>query len=125
MLTSSQHAAGSHTVLVLLEHGATVTLIDNLSNSFPRVFDHMNKLAGDKASKMKYVQVRTSVQEKMHWSTDTVSSHAIVFELYWKTLQHYCYAALLAVSSWQPVIIGLCMYVTPLLPLASSCKNLA
>lgn len=49
---------GSHTVLVLLEHGATVTLIDNLSNSFPRVFDHMTKLAGDKASKMKYVKVR-------------------------------------------------------------------
>jgi hypothetical protein len=43
---------------VLLEHGCTVTLIDNESNSFPRVYDHMKKLAGDKASKMKYVKVR-------------------------------------------------------------------
>lgn len=49
--------AASHTVLVLLEHGAKVTLIDNLSNSFMRVFDHMKKLAGDKASLMKFVKV--------------------------------------------------------------------
>ncbi|KAG2500424.1 hypothetical protein HYH03_001993 [Edaphochlamys debaryana] len=47
---------GSHTVLVLLDHGATVTLIDNLSNSFPRVWEHMKKLAGDKADKMKYIE---------------------------------------------------------------------
>ncbi|PNH01867.1 UDP-glucose 4-epimerase 3 [Tetrabaena socialis] len=47
---------GSHTVLTLLEHGATVHLIDNLSNSFPRVWDHMKKLAGDKADKMKYTE---------------------------------------------------------------------
>uniref|UniRef100_A0A7S0S0J6 UDP-glucose 4-epimerase n=1 Tax=Chlamydomonas leiostraca TaxID=1034604 RepID=A0A7S0S0J6_9CHLO len=46
----------SHTVLVLLEHGAKVTLIDNLSNSFMRVFDHMKKLAGDKADLMKFVK---------------------------------------------------------------------
>lgn len=44
-------------MLVLLEHGCTVTLIDNESNSFPRVFDHMKKLAGDKADKMKYTKV--------------------------------------------------------------------
>lgn len=47
---------GSHTVLVLLEHGAKVTLIDNMSNSFPRVFEHMKKLAGDKAGHMKFEQ---------------------------------------------------------------------
>ncbi len=44
-------------MLVLLEHGCTVTLIDNLSNSFERVWDHMKKLAGDKAGKMKFVKV--------------------------------------------------------------------
>ncbi|KAJ9514039.1 hypothetical protein QJQ45_021132 [Haematococcus lacustris] len=49
--------SASHTVLVLLEHGAKVTLIDNLSNSFMRVFEHMTKLAGDKASSMKFVKV--------------------------------------------------------------------
>jgi hypothetical protein len=44
-------------VLSLLEHGARVTLIDNLSNSFMRVLDHMKKLAGDKASLMTFVKV--------------------------------------------------------------------
>ena len=44
-------------MLTLLDQGFKVTLIDNLSNSFPRVFDHMTKLAGDKAGQMKYVKV--------------------------------------------------------------------
>lgn len=44
-------------MLVLLEHGCTVTLIDNLSNSFLRVFEHMKKIAGAKASSMKFAQV--------------------------------------------------------------------
>ena len=43
---------------MLLEYGCKVTLIDNMSNSFPRVFDHMKKLAGDKADLMKFVKVR-------------------------------------------------------------------
>jgi len=47
---------GSHTVLVLLEHGHTVVMIDNLSNSFLRVYEHMKKLAGDKADKMKFIE---------------------------------------------------------------------
>ncbi len=50
-------SAGSHTVLALLEHGARVNLIDNLSNSFVRVFDHMKRLAGDKAGHMVFTQV--------------------------------------------------------------------
>jgi UDP-glucose 4-epimerase len=50
-------AAGSHTVLVLLEAGHTVTIIDNLCNSYTRVFEHMKKLAGDKAGNMKFVKV--------------------------------------------------------------------
>lgn len=45
-------------MLVLLEHGATVHLIDNMANSFERVFEHMKKLAGDKADKMKFTKVR-------------------------------------------------------------------
>ena len=44
-------------MLVLLEHGAKVHFIDNLSNSFPRVYEHMKKLAGDKADMMKYTEV--------------------------------------------------------------------
>uniref|UniRef100_A0A383W948 UDP-glucose 4-epimerase n=1 Tax=Tetradesmus obliquus TaxID=3088 RepID=A0A383W948_TETOB len=47
---------GSHTTLVLLEHGHSVVILDNLSNAFERVFTHMKKLAGDKADKMKFVQ---------------------------------------------------------------------
>ncbi len=50
--------AGSHTSLVLLEAGAKVTILDNLSNSFLRVLDHLKKLAGDKAVHVKFVQVR-------------------------------------------------------------------
>eukprot|EP00879_Flechtneria_rotunda_P005473 GHRR01005766.1.p1 GENE.GHRR01005766.1~~GHRR01005766.1.p1 ORF type:complete len:350 (+),score=108.91 GHRR01005766.1:333-1382(+) len=46
----------SHTVLVLLDHGHSAVMIDNLSNTVPRVYDHMKKLAGDKADKMKFVQ---------------------------------------------------------------------
>ena len=44
-------------MLALLDHGAKVHLIDNLSNSFVRVFDHMKRLAGDKASQMTFTQV--------------------------------------------------------------------
>jgi hypothetical protein len=50
-------AAASHTTLVLLQHGHSVVMLDNLSNSFERVFEHMKKIAGDKADKMKFVQV--------------------------------------------------------------------
>lgn len=48
-------------MLVLLEHGVRVTLIDNLSNSYIRVYEHMKKLAGDKADKMNFVNVCQSV----------------------------------------------------------------
>ncbi len=65
LLLHAFHTA-SHTVLVLLEHGYTVVLADNLSNSFPTVFEHMKRLAGDKADKMKYVKVR-QLWVDMHW----------------------------------------------------------
>jgi len=48
---------GSHTVIALLEAGSSVTIVDNLSNSFLRVLDHVKKLAGDKASKIAFEQV--------------------------------------------------------------------
>jgi hypothetical protein len=44
-------------VLALLEEGHSVVIVDDLSNSFPRVFEHMKKLAGDKKDKMKFEQV--------------------------------------------------------------------
>jgi UDP-glucose 4-epimerase len=51
--------AGSHTVLQLLDNGYSVVIMDNLRNSFPKAFDHMKQIAGDKADKMKFVKVST------------------------------------------------------------------
>jgi hypothetical protein len=48
---------GSHTVLALLEHGHSVTMIDNLSNSHAAAFDHMRRLAGARAGAMKFLEV--------------------------------------------------------------------
>ena len=48
---------GSHTALVLLEHGYKVTAIDNLDNAFPVVLDRLKKLAGDKASQLDFIKV--------------------------------------------------------------------
>ncbi|GAB4820615.1 hypothetical protein N2152v2_007661 [Parachlorella kessleri] len=47
---------GSHTVLALLEHGYTVTILDNLDNSFLEAFNRMKELAGDKASNMDFIE---------------------------------------------------------------------
>lgn len=55
---------GSHTCLVLLDHGHSVVIIDDLSNSFPRVFDHMKRIAGDKADRMRFVQVRRAAPRR-------------------------------------------------------------
>lgn len=49
--------AGSHTVLVLLEHGFKVCIMDNLDNSFQKAYDRMVELAGDKAPNMKFIKV--------------------------------------------------------------------
>lgn len=49
--------AGSHTVLQLLNNGYSVVIMDNLRNSFPKAFDHMKRIAGDQADKMKFVKV--------------------------------------------------------------------
>lgn len=51
------YAAGSHTVLVLLESGCRVTIIDNMDNAFPEAYRRMQDLAGDKASRMQFIQV--------------------------------------------------------------------
>jgi hypothetical protein len=47
---------GSHTTLTLLEQGYSAVIVDDLSNSFPRAYEHMKKLAGDKAGKMKFIE---------------------------------------------------------------------
>lgn len=57
LLTTPTQATGSHTVLVLLEAGCRVTIIDNMDNAFPEAYKRMQQLAGDKASRMQFIQV--------------------------------------------------------------------
>jgi UDP-glucose 4-epimerase len=47
-------------VLSLLDHGYTVTILDNLDNSFLEAFNRMKELAGDKAGGMTFIKVRTA-----------------------------------------------------------------
>lgn len=44
-------------MLVLLEHGYKVCIMDNLDNSFQKAYDRMVELAGDKAPNMKFIKV--------------------------------------------------------------------
>lgn len=61
---------GSHTVLQLLDNGYSVVIMDNLRNSFPKAFEHMKRIAGDKADKMKFIKVST------HAASTPASTHA-------------------------------------------------
>ena len=47
---------GSHTALCLVENGYTITVLDNLDNSFQLAIDRVSELAGDKAGQMKFVK---------------------------------------------------------------------
>ena len=44
-------------MLALLENGYRVTIIDNFDNAFEECFARMQRLAGDKAAKMKLIKV--------------------------------------------------------------------
>lgn len=44
-------------MLALLENGYRVTIIDNFDNAFDECFARMQRLAGDKAAKMKLIKV--------------------------------------------------------------------
>ncbi|KDD76925.1 NAD dependent epimerase/dehydratase [Helicosporidium sp. ATCC 50920] len=47
---------GSHTALVLLEEGFSVTVMDNLDNSFEKAINRVRELAGSKGEHLKFVQ---------------------------------------------------------------------
>lgn len=49
--------AGSHTVLSLLDHNYTVTIVDNLDNAFEEAYRRMQELASSKAKNMKFIKV--------------------------------------------------------------------
>jgi hypothetical protein len=58
-----QQPTGSHTVLALLDAGHTVAIVDNLSNSFLRVLDHVKRIAGpEKSAKITFAQVRRAFE---------------------------------------------------------------
>lgn len=45
-------------MLALLDAGHTVAIVDNLSNSFLRVLDHVKRIAGpEKSAKISFAQV--------------------------------------------------------------------
>jgi UDP-glucose 4-epimerase len=48
---------GSHTALCLLENDYTITVVDNLDNSFELAIERVAELAGEKAKNMKFVTV--------------------------------------------------------------------
>ena len=59
-------------MLSLLDHGCTVTIIDNLDNAFQVAFERMKKLAGSKAGNMKFIKVRYRLlSRRMHSSALT------------------------------------------------------
>jgi UDP-glucose 4-epimerase len=74
LLTQLNVVAGSHTVLQLLDNGYDVVIMDNLRNSFPKAFEHMQRIAGDKAARMKFVKVWHSESISDSSSTSTSSS---------------------------------------------------
>lgn len=73
--------AGSHTCLVLLDHGAKVTIIDNMNNSFPRVFEVMTRLAGDKADQMKFIKVMPAAYCALNNGLWQQKSHQLSIQL--------------------------------------------
>jgi UDP-glucose 4-epimerase len=58
LVTGGTGYIGSHTVLSLLDAGASVVIVDNLCNSSAASLDRVKELAGDKASRIVFEQVR-------------------------------------------------------------------
>jgi UDP-glucose 4-epimerase len=56
--TPSLSSVGSHTVLSLLQEGATCVLADNLVNSTDAVLPRLRELAGDAASQIHFYKAR-------------------------------------------------------------------
>lgn len=59
-LEFSSQRAGSHTSVCLVQAGARVTIVDDLSNSFIEVLNRLEKLLGPLFSRITFKQVRYS-----------------------------------------------------------------
>lgn len=58
---SSSHLPGSHTSLVLLGHGYSVVIIDNLENSKYEAFRRLKELAGEHKDRLTFVKVEFEI----------------------------------------------------------------
>ncbi len=56
LVTGGMGYIGSHTALLLVQAGAEVTLLDNLSNAQPKALDHLRKLAGEHSPRITFVK---------------------------------------------------------------------
>lgn len=63
-------------MLMLLENGYSVVIMDNLRNSFPKAYEHMQRIAGPELSaKMKFVKVSVCVSFSQDGSWGVVFEH--------------------------------------------------
>ena len=58
LVTGGTGYIGSHTVLSLLDAGASVVIVDNLCNSSATSLERVKELAGDKADRVSFEQAR-------------------------------------------------------------------
>jgi hypothetical protein len=58
LVTGGSGYIGSHTVLALLDAGASVVIVDNLCNSSAAAVERVRELAGDKAGRIVFEQAR-------------------------------------------------------------------
>jgi UDP-glucose 4-epimerase len=56
------HHAGSHTSVCLVQAGARVTIVDDLSNSFIEVLNRLEKLLGPLYSRITFKEVRIMLE---------------------------------------------------------------
>jgi hypothetical protein len=64
--TTFDKITGSQTAIALLEANYSVTIVDNLSNSFASVIDHIKRVAGDKSFNVSFINVSQMRRPTLH-----------------------------------------------------------
>lgn len=83
--------AGSHTSIALVEAGARVTIVDDLSNSFLEVLERMKTVLKDQYSRIRFHQVTPHPSVPVHNSADAcgnVKHFGIAVEVHHYTKAH-------------------------------------